>query len=115
MLAALAVLGAAGLGVFGLPSIDLHGPLHYLGVMDPLCGGTRSVRYAALGRWGLAWRYNPLGLLVPAAAVLTVAHAVAARLTGHRVGLRLRWTRRDSGWRSPSPWSRWSRWTFGSS
>jgi hypothetical protein len=32
-----------GLAIFGLPHADIHGLLHYVGVMDPFCGGTRSM------------------------------------------------------------------------
>jgi hypothetical protein len=67
---ALAGLVIAGLlAVVGLPHADLHGPLHYLGVMDPLCGGTRSVYLSLHGRLADAMRYNPAGPLVVAAAV----------------------------------------------
>lgn len=69
-------VGAAGLMAFvGLPPIDLHGPLHYLGVMDPLCGGTRAARYTMLGQWRAAWRYNPLGLAAVLVAALVVLRA----------------------------------------
>lgn len=74
----LAVLGtgtASAMALFGLPPLDLHGPLHYLGVMDPLCGGTRAARYTMLGRWDLAWRYNPLGLVAVLGAGLMVLRA----------------------------------------
>lgn len=36
--AAFAVLAALALRIVGVPPIDVHGPLHYLGIMDPLCG-----------------------------------------------------------------------------
>jgi hypothetical protein len=39
-LLAVAGLAAGGaMAIFGLPPVDLHGPLHYAGIMDPLCGG----------------------------------------------------------------------------
>ncbi len=38
------------LAAFGLPHTDFHGPLHHFGVMDPLCGGTRSVYLTLHGR-----------------------------------------------------------------
>jgi hypothetical protein len=52
---------AAVLAVFGLPLANLHGPLHYVGVMDPLSGGTRSVYLTLRGRLHEAIRYNPAG------------------------------------------------------
>ncbi|MFP3988669.1 DUF2752 domain-containing protein [Streptomyces sp. E11-3] len=68
---------AAGtaMAVFGLPPVDLHGPLHYLGVMGPLCGGTRGVHAALLGDFGTAWRYNPLSVVLVVGAVAFVARA----------------------------------------
>lgn len=44
------LMAAVVLAVFGLPPADLHGVLHRLGVMDPLCGGTRSVYLTLHGR-----------------------------------------------------------------
>jgi hypothetical protein len=60
------------LAVLGLPPVDLHGPLHHLGVMDPFCGGTRSVYLTLHGRLRDAVRYNPAGpvLFVAALALL---------------------------------------------
>ena len=75
VLAVLGTASAAVMALIGLPPLDLHGPLHYLGVMDPLCGGTRAARYTMLGRWDLAWHYNPLGLLAVLGAALTVLRA----------------------------------------
>lgn len=89
----LAVVGAAAaaaMAVFGLPPVDIHGPLHFVGIMDPMCGGTRSVRYAFRGEWGLAWTYNPLGLPVAAGGVLAVLRAVAGWVTGRWVAVHIR-------------------------
>jgi hypothetical protein len=77
------VVVAAVLAVTGLPSIDLHGPLHRLGIMDPLCGGTRSARLTVLGQWGLAWTYNPLGLVTVIGATALVVRSAVGALT-HR-------------------------------
>lgn len=60
------------MAIFGLPPVDIHGPLHYLGIMDPLCGSTRGVRLALLGHIAQAWRYNPLSVVLVAGAVATV-------------------------------------------
>ena len=81
----IAVLGAAAavvLGLAGLPSVDLHGPLHKTGIMDPFCGGTRAAHYTMIGQWGLAWKYNPLGI----AAVLGAGLAVVRALVGVALG-----------------------------
>jgi len=60
---------AAGavLAIAGLPPVDVHGPLHYVGIMDPLCGGTRGLRLMMRGHLASAWRDNPAGR-VPAAS-----------------------------------------------
>lgn len=83
------VLGAL-MAVFGLPPVDVHGILHYVGVMDPLCGGTRSVWAAVRGEWVMSWRYNPLGIpLVVGAAAVLVRFAVGAA-TGRWLNVRVR-------------------------
>jgi len=78
-LSRLAITGlAAGtaMAVFGLPPVDIHGPLHYLGIMDPLCGATRGLRLALLGHLVQAWRYNPLSVMLAAGAVAAVFRQV---------------------------------------
>lgn len=88
----LGLLGVAALALLGLPPVDLHPPLHRLGVMDPLCGGTRSVRYAAIGQIGDAWRYNPLGIVVVAGVVLAVARTLIGLVTGRWLRVELTWS-----------------------
>ena len=61
---------AVAMAIYGLPAVDLHPPLHRLGIMDPLCGGTRAARYAAQGRFEDAWTYNPLGIVAVYGALL---------------------------------------------
>jgi hypothetical protein len=58
-LAAAGLLAAGVLAVVGLPPVDLHGPLHRLGIMDPLCGMTRGVVAVLRGQLGRAVAYNP--------------------------------------------------------
>lgn len=82
------------MALFGLPPVDLHGPLHHLGIMDPLCGGTRAARYAAHGQWALAWRYNPLGIVVVLTAAATLLRALAGLLTRRWVTVTVAWTPR---------------------
>jgi hypothetical protein len=96
----LAWAAGAGLAALGLPPVDVHGPLHYAGIMDPLCGLTRSMRYSFRGDLSAAWRYNPLG---PPLALLTAAAAargVLGTATGHWAALRLTVPRpvRRAGW-----------------
>lgn len=94
-LASLGLLATAGgMAVLGLPPIDLHGPNHWFGIMDPLCGGTRAARYTALGQWGLAWKYNPLGIVTVVAVGLLVLRAGFGVLTRRWVALDITWTKR---------------------
>jgi uncharacterized membrane protein YfcA len=80
---------AALLAVFGLPQVDLHGPLHYLGVMDPLCGGTRSVYLTLHGQLRDAVRYNPAGPALVAGAVAVLVRAAVGRVTGYWVDVHI--------------------------
>jgi hypothetical protein len=90
---ALAVVGlilAGAMAVVGLPPVNLHGPLHHFGIMDPFCGGTRSVRLAARGDWAASWRYNPIGIPVLFGGALVVLRALAGRVTGHWLTVEVR-------------------------
>lgn len=68
--AAAFVAGSVALRVLGLPPIDLHSPLHRLGVMDPLCGGTRGTLALSRGDVAGTWAYNPLVLMLAAGVAL---------------------------------------------
>lgn len=85
---------AAGMAVLGLPPIDLHGPNHWFGIMDPLCGGTRAARYTTRGEWALAWTYNPLGIVTVVAVALIVVRAMAGVLTRRWIALDISWSKR---------------------
>ena len=85
-------IAAVAMATFGLPSIDLHPPLHRLGIMDPLCGGTRAARLTMQGRLGAAWTYNPLGIIATVAAVLSVVRLIIGVGTRHWVDLRISWS-----------------------
>lgn len=78
------------LAVVGLPLIDLHGPLHYLGVMDPLCGGTRSVYLTLHGNLQGAVRYNPAGPVFVVGAVAMLIRAAVGWSTGRWIGVHVR-------------------------
>jgi hypothetical protein len=69
------LLVALLLAVLGVPHVDIHGPLHYVGVMDPLCGGTRSVYLTLHGHLRDAVRYNPVGPTLVVFAVALVLRA----------------------------------------
>lgn len=86
------VLAATAMAVFGLPPVDLHGPLHRLGIMDPLCGGTRAARYAARAQWSLAWEYNPLGIITVLGAAAAAARTATGTLLGRWATAELTWT-----------------------
>jgi len=89
-LAASGLLTAAMLAVVGLPPVDLHGPLHYLGVMDPLCGMTRGTVAVLRGQLALAWAYNPASLLLVAGAALALGRWLVGWLTGRWLEVRVR-------------------------
>ena len=92
------ILGTVGLvtgvlmATLGLPPVDLHGPLHHVGIMDPFCGGTRAAYYTLRGQGVQAWRYNPLGLLAVLAASVAVARAAAGLLTRRWMNITMIWS-----------------------
>ena len=88
-------LAAASLmALFGLPPVELHSPLHHLGVMDPLCGGTRAARYTMRGEFVNAWRYNPLGIVAVAAAAAMTGRALIGALTRRWLTVAIQWSPR---------------------
>ena len=91
-LAAAGLLAAAILVVVGLPPVDLHGPLHYLGIMDPLCGMTRGTVALLRGQLGRAWAYNPASPLLVAGALLALGRWLVGRLAGRWLDATLRRT-----------------------
>lgn len=71
------MISVALFGMVGLPAVDLHGPLHYLGIMDPFCGATRAMYLSVHGRLGEALTYNPgAPILLAAAGVVLIRAAV---------------------------------------
>jgi hypothetical protein len=88
----LGVTAAVVIAIAGLPAVDLHGPLHYIGIMDPLCGGTRAARYTMRGEFAQAWKYNPLGILAVAGAVAAAGRAIVGLLTRHWLTVAIAWT-----------------------
>lgn len=69
------MLALGALRLVGVPHVDIHGPLHRLGIMDPLCGGTRATYLLASGDFSAAAEYNPL--VFPLAVIVA---ALVARL-----------------------------------
>ncbi|SFQ69691.1 Protein of unknown function [Amycolatopsis arida] len=88
-------VGAVVLRIVGVPPVDVHGVLHYVGVMDPLCGGTRATYLLLAGRPGAAAAYNPAVFPLAAAALALLTRAAVGLVTG-------RWL--DVRW--PRPWRR---------
>lgn len=88
LLAILGLAAAVMMAIFGLPPIDLHGPLHKFGIMDPFCGGTRAARYTAQGSFAAAWRYNPLSILIVLCGALALLRTVVGIITGQWINLR---------------------------
>lgn len=92
-----ALLGAAAavaMGIWGLPPVDLHGPLHKVGIMDPLCGGTRAARYTIEGDLVNAWQYNPLGIASVVGAFLATARTALGLVAGRWLNLSINWSGR---------------------
>ena len=84
----------ASLAVFGLLPVNIHGPLHFYGIMDPLCGVTRAVRLALRGDIAASWRYNPLGTPVTLISLLLMARAAAGWTSGRWITVKLSPSRR---------------------
>lgn len=93
ILAGIGLITVVAMAVFGLPPWDLHTPLHHAGIMDPLCGGTRAVRLAAMGDIRESLTYNPLGLLALLAFAALVMRAVVGLVTHRWYSIAIGWTR----------------------
>ena len=87
-----ATVAALAMGRWGLPPINLHTPLHRMGIMDPLCGMTRATAALARGDLATAWRYNPGVFLLAAAAGGVLLRLGVAAATGTW------WRVRARGW-----------------
>jgi hypothetical protein len=83
---------AAAMAVFGLPPVDLHGPLHRFGIMGPFCGGTRAARLTAQGEWALAWQYSPLGIAAVLGAGAATLRATIGLVSRRWLTVRVQWT-----------------------
>ena len=95
---ALAMLGLAAavtMAVVGLPPVDLHGPLHKFGIMDPLCGGTRAARFTAQGNLAEAWRCNPLSIVIVGGGAVALARTLIGVASRRWFNLRLALTPRQ--------------------
>lgn len=82
VLAGMLVIGVALLAVVGIPSADLHGPLHYRGIMDPFCGATRAMYLTAHGDLREAMRYNPGAPILLVGAGIVVLRAAVGAVSG---------------------------------
>jgi hypothetical protein len=79
------------LAVVGLPPVDIHGPLHYLGIMGPTCGMTRGVMWTARGDLIRAWQFNPASILIMPTMLGLTARMTYGKITGRWLNLRIRW------------------------
>lgn len=79
----------SAMAVFGLLPLNLHGPLHFYGIMDPLCGATRAVRLALRGDLAGSWRYNPIGAPLALLSLLLLARAAVGWTSGRWVTVKL--------------------------
>lgn len=82
-------IGAITLGLVGVPPIDLHGLLHYVGIMDPFCGGTRAMYLLTTGDVAGAAHYNPIVSPLAASVVLLLARAAIGWTTRRWIDMTL--------------------------
>lgn len=82
-------VAAVALRLVGMPPLNLHGPLHFIGIMDPFCGGTRATYLLLTGNPGAAARYNPGIFAFAAIIVAALVRGVAGMLTGRWLDITL--------------------------
>ena len=87
--AALGVVAAALLAAFGMPPVSIHGPPHFVGIMDPFCGMTRGVAAVARGDLAEAWSFNPASPLVVVALLAMLGRGTYGVLSGRWLELRI--------------------------
>lgn len=75
-------VAAVALLVLGVPTVDVHPPTHYLGIMDPGCGGTRAMFFLLTGNPATGARYNPVVFPFAAATLLVLLRGVIGTTTG---------------------------------
>ena len=80
------------LAIFGMPPIDLHTPIHRMGIMDPACGMTRGVAALLRGDPSTALRYNPASPLVVLAGLAGVGRGLVGRARHRWLAVRVRWS-----------------------
>ncbi|MFI7190067.1 DUF2752 domain-containing protein [Nocardia nova] len=78
-------ISAAVLAVAGVPTADLHGPLHRWGIMDPACGGTRSLYVLLHGELARSAEFNPAVPVIVALVVAGVLRALVGMVRGRWV------------------------------
>jgi hypothetical protein len=87
--AAVGLVGAAAMAVFGLPPVDVHGALHYAGVMDPMCGMTRGVHQLTTRHFGAAVRFNPGAPVIAAIGAAALLRSAIGATTGRWLNVRV--------------------------
>ncbi|MDL4814498.1 DUF2752 domain-containing protein [Actinomadura opuntiae] len=96
VLAVLGLLAGAAMAVFGLPPIALHSPLRLVGMVCPLCGGTRAVQALMRGDVATAWEYNPIAFVVVPGAFLVLVRWAVGLVAGRWVNVQV--PRRGVAW-----------------
>ena len=82
-------LTAGVLALIGGFPLDMPMPTHAVGWVEPTCGLTRGTTAAARGDLALAWRYNPLSLMLVALGFAGALRVAARLMTGRWVNLRI--------------------------
>ena len=94
----LLAIAAVALRIVGVPPVDLHGPLHYLGVMDPLCGGTRATFLMLSGDMAGAATYNPIVFPLAAVVAFVLLRTAVGLITRQWLSVHLGRTPRIAVW-----------------
>lgn len=89
VVAVIGLIAAVVLRIAGLPRLDIHGPIHYLGIMDPGCGGTRAMYLLTTGDLAGAALYNPVVFPLAAGVLVVLVRALVGWTTGQWLTVRL--------------------------
>ncbi len=81
-LAACGLVAATLLAIIGMPPVNLHSPLHFMGIMDPFCGMTRGAAATMRGELLTAWRFNPASPLILLLGVAALVRTGCGRFAG---------------------------------
>lgn len=94
-LSIVSVVGLCGgvlLVAIGGTPFDMPMPTHAVGWVTPTCGLTRGSTALLRGDIGLAWRYNPVSLLVVSLGVIGLVRLTYGRSTSRWLNVKFRVT-----------------------